>query len=65
MNETIITMKAANPTQKPEIWQTSYKFVKAPEIGLEPTTHRLTADCSTIELLRNKGPNIDLYWAQF
>src|SRR5260370_13437223 len=23
----------------------------APEVGLEPTTHRLTADCSTIELL--------------
>ena len=25
----------------------------APEVGLEPTTHRLTADCSTIELLWN------------
>src|SRR5437764_15320278 len=25
----------------------------APELGLEPTTHRLTADCSTIELLWN------------
>jgi hypothetical protein len=23
----------------------------APKVGLEPTTHRLTADCSTIELL--------------
>jgi hypothetical protein len=23
----------------------------APEVGLEPTTDRLTADCSTIELL--------------
>ena len=24
----------------------------APEVGLEPTTDRLTADCSTTELLR-------------
>jgi hypothetical protein len=26
----------------------------APQVGLEPTTDRLTADCSTTELLRNK-----------
>jgi hypothetical protein len=26
---------------------------KAPEVGLEPTTLRLTAGCSAIELLRN------------
>ena len=26
----------------------------APQVGLEPTTLRLTAECSTIELLRNK-----------
>jgi hypothetical protein len=25
----------------------------APQVGLEPTTNRLTADCSTTELLRN------------
>jgi hypothetical protein len=25
----------------------------APEVGLEPTTLRLTAECSAIELLRN------------
>ena len=25
----------------------------APQVGLEPTTDRLTADCSTTELLRN------------
>ena len=25
----------------------------APKVGLEPTTDRLTADCSTTELLRN------------
>ena len=27
----------------------------APWVGLEPTTNRLTADCSTIELPRNRG----------
>jgi hypothetical protein len=27
----------------------------APQVGLEPTTLRLTAECSTIELLRSKG----------
>ena len=26
----------------------------APEVGFEPTTDRLTADCSTTELLRNR-----------
>ena len=26
----------------------------APEVGLEPTTTRLTVACSTIELLRNR-----------
>ena len=26
----------------------------APQVGLEPTTLRLTAECSTIELLRTK-----------
>ena len=26
----------------------------APEVGLEPTTPRLTAGCSTIELLRKE-----------
>ena len=30
----------------------------APRVGLEPTTLRLTAACSTIELPRNKGPMI-------
>ncbi len=36
----------------------------APEVGLEPTTHRLTADCSTIELLwipnffRSRAPKV-------
>ena len=27
----------------------------APQVGLEPTTTRLTAECSAIELLRNTG----------
>ncbi len=27
----------------------------APEVGLEPTTLRLTAECSAIELLRSVG----------
>ena len=30
----------------------------APQVGLEPTTPRLTAGCSAIELLRNKRPRI-------
>ena len=28
----------------------------APQVGLEPTTTRLTAECSAIELLRNNDP---------
>ena len=27
----------------------------APQVGFEPTTDRLTADCSTTELLRNNS----------
>ena len=42
-------------------WKKSKKGVKknltplkvAPQVGLEPTTLRLTAECSTTELLRN------------
>ena len=30
-------------------------FELAPQVGLEPTTLRLTAECSTIELLRSSG----------
>ena len=30
-------------------------FLLAPQVGLEPTTLRLTAECSAIELLRNIG----------
>ncbi len=32
----------------------------APQVGLEPTTLRLTAECSAIELLRNKRPHTRL-----
>ncbi len=32
----------------------------APQVGLEPTTLRLTAECSTIELLRSNGAVIKL-----
>ena len=31
------------------------KGFMAPQVGLEPTTLRLTAECSAIELLRNIG----------
>ena len=27
-------------------------IVLAPQVGFEPTTYRLTAECSTVELLR-------------
>ena len=30
-----------------------FLVVFSPQVGLEPTTHRLTADCSTTELLKN------------
>ena len=29
-------------------------LLATPQVGIEPTTHRLTADCSTTELLRKK-----------
>jgi hypothetical protein len=31
----------------------------APQVGLEPTTLRLTAECSAIELLRSVVANAD------
>src|SRR5882724_7109173 len=37
-------------------------FELAPEVGLEPTTTRLTAACSTIELLWNPKRRV-IYWA--
>ena len=35
-------------------------YEKTPRVGLEPTTTRLTAECSTIELSRNKVHDIYL-----
>jgi hypothetical protein len=42
----------------------------APQVGFEPTTLRLTAECSTVELLRSislrvalLGPQADAKWA--
>src|ERR1700686_1266368 len=34
----------------------------APQVGLEPTTLRLTAECSTIELLRSKAGRFVLHY---
>ena len=33
----------------------------APRVGFEPTTYRLTAECSTVELPRNIKRNADPY----
>ena len=35
-------------------WLPLRMIYDAPQTGLEPVTSRLTVDCSTIELLRNK-----------
>src|SRR5438045_3579353 len=35
-----------------------FNYLLAPEVGLEPTTHRLTADCSAIELLGKVAGNV-------
>ena len=32
----------------------------APQVGFEPTTLRLTAECSTVELLRNRRAGLQL-----
>ena len=34
-------------------WKRNPLYIMAPETGLEPVTHRLTADCATIAPLRN------------
>src|SRR5258708_2459279 len=36
-------------------------FSLAPQVGLEPTTLRLTAECSTIELLRSNSGGLFHY----
>jgi hypothetical protein len=38
-----------------ELQLTENRHEKAPQVGLEPTTLRLTAGCSAIELLRSNG----------
>ena len=38
----------------------SFSHFMAPQVGLEPTTPRLTAECSAIELLRNIESGDDL-----
>ncbi len=42
------------------LYQLSYGSIMAPQVGLEPTTDRLTADSSTTELLRNNKDNLYL-----
>jgi hypothetical protein len=34
----------------------------APQVGFEPTTLRLTAECSTVELLRSKAGRTSQYY---
>ncbi|MCU1314240.1 MAG: hypothetical protein JWM54_1997 [Acidobacteriaceae bacterium] len=40
-------------TQRSLIGHSFFNVVMAPQVGLEPTTLRLTAECSAIELLRS------------
>ena len=42
-----------NRTKRTKKEPTFGGFFLAPQVGLEPTTLRLTAECSAIELLRN------------
>ena len=42
-------------------WLCRHNKEKTPRVGLEPTTLRLTAECSAIELSRNKS-NITLFF---
>src|SRR5207249_4340024 len=46
-------MQAARPTAALFADSLEIQEELAPQVGLEPTTLRLTAGCSTIELLRN------------
>ena len=38
-----------------------YRTFQAPRVGLEPTTLRLTAECSAIELSRKKEENKNIH----
>jgi len=44
--------KGQRPTTRQNV--IAVEAALAPEVGLEPTTTRLTVACSTIELLRNR-----------
>ncbi len=48
-----MTFSIYNQAKRPKVLKLSV-FSMAPQVGLEPTTLRLTAECSAIELLRNK-----------
>ena len=39
--------------EKQKTFRLGKVFLVAPTVGIEPTTNRLTADCSTAELSRN------------
>ena len=53
-------MAVPHITQKDRILDTKYAVLMAPQVGLEPTTFRLTAERSAIELLRNMECGSDL-----
>ena len=58
-----ITLFSLNSPKIQKIPQTLYQHLRdlmAPQVGLEPTTTRLTAECSAIELLRNIESGSDL-----
>ncbi len=53
-------LRAANIKSSSRIFQDIHpermrRVIQTPRVGFEPTTDRLTADCSTIELPRKKG----------
>ena len=51
-------LKKSEPVSGQEQWVRI--ILLAPQVGLEPTTTRLTAECSAIELLRNMESGGDL-----
>ena len=53
-------MKDASAIQDKQKTDSVLSRLNAPQVGLEPTTTRLTAECSAIELLRNMESGSDL-----
>ena len=45
--------QSINAKRSPHALYQNMRTSLAPQVGLEPTTLRLTAECSAIELLRN------------